>query len=122
MAGELPAAQAPLEGQIQTQIRSIRLIRGAEQALGSIHDHITGFDSLASADHVLRRILEVAERLATLPERGSHSRELRALGIRDYRQTMFKPYCVIGKKVYINLVADGRRHMQSLLARRLFGV
>lgn len=78
MAGELPAAQAPLEGQIQTQIRSIRLIRSAGQTLGSIHDHITGFDSLASADHVLRQILEVAERLATLPERGSHPRELRA--------------------------------------------
>lgn len=45
------------------------------------------------------------------------------LGIRDFRQVAFKPYRVlyrvIGQKVYIHVVADGRRDMQTLLARRL---
>ena len=48
-----------------------------------------------------------------------------ALGIRDYRQVLFGPYRliyrVIGTSVYIYLIVDGRRDMQSLLARRLLG-
>lgn len=47
------------------------------------------------------------------------------MGIREYRQTFFKPYRVIyrviGQRVYIYLIADGRRDMQTLLARRLLG-
>ncbi len=103
----------------------VLLTQGAEQDLESICDHIAVFDSPTNTDHVLDRILEVAEGLATFPERGSHPAELLALGIRDYRQTAFKPYRVIyrviGEKVYISLIADGRRGMQSLLARRLLG-
>ncbi len=103
----------------------VLLTQGAAQDLESIYDHIAAFDSPANADHVLDRILEVAQRLATFPERGSHPGELLVLGIRDYRQTAFKPYRVIyrviGEKVYISLIADGRRDIQSLLARRLLG-
>jgi toxin ParE1/3/4 len=69
--------------------------------------------------------MEVAESLATFPERGSHTKELLALGIREYRQSFFKPYRVIyrviGKQVIIYVIADGRRDMQSLLLRRLLG-
>jgi toxin ParE1/3/4 len=60
-----------------------------------------------------------------LPQRGSHPLELLALGNREYRQRFFKPYRVIyrviRKQVAISVVADGRRNMQSLLARRLLG-
>ena len=66
-----------------------------------------------------------AEGLAQFPERGSNPKELVALGIKDYRQTAFKPYRVIyrvlGGRVVIYLIVDGRRDMQSLLARRLLG-
>jgi toxin ParE1/3/4 len=69
--------------------------------------------------------MEVAESLATFPERGSHPQELLALGIREYRQSFFKPYRVIyrviGKQVIIYVIADGRRDMQALLSRRLLG-
>jgi len=45
------------------------------------------------------------------------------LGIRDYRQTWFKPYRVVyrvlERRVVIYLIADGRRDMQALLQRRL---
>ncbi|MDH3209613.1 MAG: type II toxin-antitoxin system RelE/ParE family toxin [Burkholderiaceae bacterium] len=101
----------------------VLLTEGAEQDLESIYDYLAQSDSIAKADHVLDRLLEVAKSLATFPERGSYPTELIALGIRDYRQTSFKPYRVIyrvlAKKVYIVLIADGRRDMQSLLARRL---
>lgn len=103
----------------------VLLTKGAEQDLDSIYDYIAEYDSIANAEYVLDRLLKVSESLAVLPERGSHPRELIALGIRDYRQTSFKPYRVIyrvlGQKVYIYLIADGRRDMQSLLARRLLG-
>lgn len=103
----------------------VLLTGGAERDLESIWDYIAEFASAASANHVLDRLLKVAETLAIFPERGSYPRELIALGIRDYRQASFKPYRVIyrvlGPKVYIHLIADGRREIQSLLARRLLG-
>ena len=103
----------------------VLLTEGAEQDLESIYDYIAEFDCKASADYVLDRLLEVVESLSAFPERGAYTKELVALGIRDYRQTAFKPYRVIyrvmAQKVYIYVIADGRRDMQSLLARRLLG-
>ena len=103
----------------------VLLTEGAEQDLESIYDYIAEFDCKASADYVLDRLLEVVESLSAFPERGAYPKELVALGIRDYRQTAFKPYRVIyrvmAQKVYIYVIADGRRNMQSLLARRLLG-
>jgi toxin ParE1/3/4 len=103
----------------------VLLTQGAEQDLKSIHDYISEFDSVANANHVLDRLMEVVERLAQFPERGTYPKELLALGIKDYRQTAFKPYRVIyrvlGGRVVIYLIVDGRRDMQSVLARRLLG-
>lgn len=103
----------------------VLITQGAERDLEEICDHIAEFDSPEKADYVLSRFLEVAERLATFPDRGPHRKELQALGIREYRQTYFKPYRLIyrvmGKQVFIYLIADGRREMQSLLASRLLG-
>ena len=103
----------------------VLVTQGAERDLKEIYDHIAEFDAPEKADYVLGRMLEVAERLATFPDRGPHPKELQALGIREYRQTFFKPYRLIyrvtGKRVLIYLIADGRRDMQSLLARRLLG-
>lgn len=103
----------------------VLLTEGAEQDLESIYDYIAEFDCKANADCVLDRLLEVADSLTAFPERGAYPKELIALGIRDYRQTSFKPYRVIyrviGQKVYIYMIADGRRDMQSLLARHLLG-
>ena len=103
----------------------VSLTGDAARDLEEIVDFIAAHDEPAKAGHVLDRIAEVVESLATLPERGSHPKELLALGIRDYRQTFFKPYRVIyrvvGQHVYVYLIADGRRDMQTLLARRLLG-
>jgi toxin ParE1/3/4 len=103
----------------------VLLTQGAEQDLESIHDYISGFDSLANANHVLDRLMKVVEGLAQFPERGSYPKELLALGIKEYRQTSFKPYRVIyrvlANQVVIYLIVDGRRDLQSVLARRLLG-
>lgn len=101
------------------------LTEGAERDLEEIHDHIAEFDSPEKADYVWGRLLEVAERLATFPDRGPHPKELQALGIREYRQAFFKPYRliyrVIEQQAFVYMIADGRRDMQSLLSRRLLG-
>ena len=103
----------------------VLLTAGAEQDLENIYDYIAESDSPARADYVLTRLLEAAKQLAAFPDRGSHPKELQALGIREYRQTFFKPYRliyrVIGRQVFIYVIADGRRDMQSLLQRRLLG-
>ncbi|MCE7903365.1 MAG: type II toxin-antitoxin system RelE/ParE family toxin [Gammaproteobacteria bacterium PRO9] len=103
----------------------VLLTEGAEQDLEALYDYIARFDSVANARHVLDRLIVVAEELARFPGRGAYPRELAALGIKDYRQTVFKPYRVIyrvlGSRVVIYLVVDGRRDMQSVLARRLLG-
>jgi toxin ParE1/3/4 len=101
------------------------LTEDAERDLEDIVTHIATHDSPQSAGHVLSRILEIAEGLAAAPTRGSQPKELRGLGDQEYRQVFFKPYRliyrVVGQQVAIYLIADGRRDMQSLLARRLLG-
>ncbi len=103
----------------------VLLTRAAEQDLESIHDYIAEFDGVANANYVLDQLMEVVEGLAQFPERGNYPKELAALGIKEYRQTAFKPYRVIyrviGSQVIIYLIIDGRRDMQSALARRFFG-
>lgn len=103
----------------------VLLTQGAEQDLESLHSYIAEFDCLANAHRVLDQLMVVVEGLAYLPERGSYPKELVALGIKEYRQTAFKPYRVIyrvvGLQVVIYLIVDGRRDMQSVLARRLLG-
>lgn len=103
----------------------VLLTVGAEGDLNDLHHYIAEHDAPSRADYVLDKLVEVAERLATFPERGSYPPELLALGIREYRQSFFKPYRliyrVIGKQVIIYVILDGRRDMQSLLTRRLLG-
>lgn len=104
---------------------NVALTHGAERDLESIHDHIARFDSIANADHVLDQLMSVADTLVRFPERAPYPKELLALGIKEYRQVSFKPYRIIyriaGRQVFIVLIVDGRRDMQSLLARRLLG-
>ena len=103
----------------------VLLTRDAAGDLEALYDYIAEHDAPSKADYVLDRIQKVVDTLATFPERGSYPKELLALGIREYRQTFFKPnrviYCIVGQHVYVYLIADGRRDMQALLERRLLG-
>jgi toxin ParE1/3/4 len=103
----------------------VLLTEDAARDLAEIYSYINEHDSSARADHVLARLETAIENLALHPARGSFPKELAALGIREYRQAFFKPYRIIyritGRRVYVYLIADGRRDMQTLLARRLFG-
>ncbi len=103
----------------------VAVTESASRDLDAIIDYIHKQDSRAKAEYVLERISGVIDGLAIAPERGSYPPELLGLGVREYRQVFFKPYRVIyrvaGDTVYVHVIADGRRDMQSLLARRLLG-
>ena len=103
----------------------VLVTQGAQDDLAEIVSFVAGHDTPAHADHVLDKLAAEIEGLAEFPDRGAHPRELLELGIKEYRQVFFKPYRliyrVVEKRVYIHLIADGRRDMQSLLERRLLG-
>jgi toxin ParE1/3/4 len=102
---------------------AVKFTPGARKELQDIHDYVARNDSSAKADYVARKVIEEALSLAAAPARGAHPSELLALGRRDYRQVFFKPYRIFykvrGQTIFIAVIADGRRDMQSLLARRL---
>ena len=91
--------------------------------LEDLYQYIVRHDAPGKAEYVLTTIEDICNSLSELPERGAYPQELSALGIRDYREVFFKPYRVIyrvmGDNVYILLIVDGRRDMQTLLQRRL---
>jgi toxin ParE1/3/4 len=103
----------------------VLMTEDASRDLEEICDYIARHDSPNRADHVLERIGKALVSLSESPERGVYPSELVALGIRDYREIFFKPYRIIYRimeiNVYILLIVDGRRDMQTLLSRRLLG-
>jgi len=102
---------------------AVLLTNDAARDLDEIYDYIALHDAPQKADYVLQQIERAFSRLSESPERGAYPKELLLLGIREYREVFFKPYRIIyrvmDKKVYVLLIGDGRRDMQSLLQRRL---
>ncbi len=103
----------------------VLLTADAERDLEELYDYIAEHDSQAAAEHVLDRLLAAAESLAVEPQRGTVPKELRELGLQEFRQVFFKPYRVIyrvmERQVAVLLIADGRRELSVLLTRRLLG-
>lgn len=103
----------------------VALTKDAERDLEDIYRYVAEHDSPASANHVLERLLKATDSLGSSPDRGSSPRELLSLGISEYRQVFFKPYRLIyrvhASQVVGYVIADSRRDMQSLLARRVLG-
>ncbi len=105
-----------------TQYR-VRVVEEAEEDLAELADYIAHHDSVERANFVLEKLLTLCERLEQHPERGHFLPELRSLGIKTHREVHFKPYRVIyeviGREVFILLIVDGRRSLQTILERRL---
>lgn len=101
----------------------VQLTDDAASDLEAIYEYIFQHDSASSAEYVLDRIENVFQGLSEQPQRGSYPRELLKIGVRDYREVFFKPYRIIYRvtedTVYVLVIADGRRDMQTLLQRRL---
>lgn len=103
--------------------RQVLLTSDASRDLEELCEYIESHDSLEKAAHILSRLERVFSSLSQNPERGVYPKELTAAGIRDYREVFFKPYRIIyrvlGERVVVMVIADGRRNMQALLQRRL---
>lgn len=101
----------------------VEVTTDAKADLEEIQDYLAVERPPPESDAFLADFGRVAGTLKQFPLRGSVPKELDALGIREFRQVMFGLYRVIyevvGMKVFIMVVADGRRDMQSLLERRL---
>lgn len=102
---------------------SVRLAAAVERDLSDIHDHIASETSAARAEKVLDRLRRDVLNLAKEPERGSWPPDLLALGLRDFRQLVSRPYRIFyrvtGQQVSVLLIADSRRNLVTLLERRL---
>ncbi|MEQ8733575.1 MAG: type II toxin-antitoxin system RelE/ParE family toxin [Rhodospirillaceae bacterium] len=101
----------------------VHLTAGAVRDLENIHEHTTDYRSPREADQVLDKFEKIFQTLKAQPERGRHPPELLDLGILEYRELISAPYRLVyraeGNDVYVIVIADGRRDMQSLLSRRL---
>ena len=99
-----------------------------EHALLDLEDiarYVASHDTAERAECVTERLERTFASLATFPNRGNHPRELLELGNRSFREVHFKPYRIVyrvlEREVLVLIVADGRRDMHALLARRLLG-
>jgi toxin ParE1/3/4 len=103
----------------------VELTQGAEDDLETLHAYLAEHRSAEAAQALLDAMLVTIQTLERFPQRGSVPKELETLGMRDFRQILLDPYRliyrVIGRKVVVLVIADGRRDMQSLLERRLLG-
>lgn len=101
----------------------VQLTDDAARDLEEICDYIDRHDEPDRADYVLEQIEKAFSSLSEYPERGNYPTELLDIGIREYREIFFRPYRIIYRvmknNVYVLLIADGRRDMQTLLQRRL---
>jgi toxin ParE1/3/4 len=95
----------------------------AARDLEDLYDYIALHDVPGKADYVLNQIEKAFCSLSENPGRGAYPKELLSIGLREYREIFFKPYRIvyriIAENVYVMVIADGRRDMQTLLQRRL---
>lgn len=102
---------------------AVLLTREAEDDLFDLHCFVAATDSPARADELLDRLEGTVGGLVRLPRRGHVPPELDRIGVMEFREIRFKPYRIIyeivGTKVLVHAILDGRRDLQDLLARRL---
>ena len=101
----------------------VQLTDDAVEDLAEIYDYLSRQHSPARAKDVLEQMESRFLNLSEYPRSGSHPKELLEVGIQEYREVLSYPYRIIYRvlheQVYVLVIADGRRDMQTLLQRRL---
>jgi toxin ParE1/3/4 len=102
---------------------SVFLLSGAKQDLLQLHTYATLNDSREKADRLMDGLQGTCSRLKTMPEPGRIPPELERIGIREFREIIFKPYriiySVVKSQVFAYCILDGRRDLQNLLEERV---
>ncbi len=103
----------------------VRYLTSAQRDLYDLLSFLAVKESPVRAREVLKQIRKLYGQLESIPYRGHVPPELDALGSKGFLEIHFKPYRIIyqvsGQLVYIHIVCDGRRDMQSLRNKRLLG-
>jgi len=101
----------------------VRYLASARDNLYDLLRFLTERESPNRARDVLNRIRKLCSELQAMSQRGHVPTELAEMGSRKFLELHFKSYRIIyqvsDRIVYIHLICDGRRDMQSLLRRRL---
>jgi toxin ParE1/3/4 len=88
-----------------------------------LYDYFELHNAQEKADELFAELEKTLSTLSENPSRGSYPKELLEIGLREYRQIFFNEYRIvyriIAEHVYIMLIVDGRRDMQSVLEWRL---
>ena len=101
----------------------VLLVAEAEDDIFDIYRYVLRADGRNRADYVIGRLRKACQSLANMPRRGHRPPELERIGLRDYLEIHFKPYRIVyqivGKRVFVHCVLDGRRAVQEILEQRL---
>jgi len=104
---------------------AVELTNGAARDLEEIADRLAALRGADDAAALMEKLLATIGTLERFPQRGAVPQELDALGLVEFRQILLDPYRliyrVIGDRVVVLVIADGRRDMRTLLERRLLG-
>ncbi len=104
--------------------RGLRVVWTAVAAddLERIAAYLSSESPLRAAD-VIDRIVDRAESLSSLPDRGRTPRELRAIGDRSWRELQEPPWRIVYRRlddlIQIHAVLDGRRNLEDILMERM---
>ena len=95
----------------------------AEGDLADLMAYLRAKEGDAVAQKIYDGISGVITSLDNAPGRGHTPPDILGATSEEIREVHFKPYRIIyqidGNKVFVHIVADGRRDIKSLLSRRL---
>jgi toxin ParE1/3/4 len=107
---------------MKTQDLKVAWTTVAASDLERIAAYLAGESPLRAAA-IIDRIVERAESLASLPNRGRTPPELRSVGDRTWRELQEPPWRIIYRRlddvVQIHAVLDGRRNLEDILMERM---
>lgn len=102
------------------------ILDSAEQDLKELRAYILKSFSLDSWHTTYAKIKEAIRNLQTFPQAGSIPDEIEKLNLTQYRQILAGMnriiYEVRQDTIYVHVIVDARRDMDSLLTRRLLRV
>jgi toxin ParE1/3/4 len=103
---------------------SVQLVDDAARDLDELYAQRIVQGSSEQAERLLDGVEDALRGLSETPGRGVTPPELLPLGTVDYQEVRFDSYRVVyrvtGTDVFVLLITDGRRDLQTLLQRRLF--
>ena len=108
---------------IEGRALQIFLTQGAESDLRAIYDYMRAQRGADEAATLVGRLSDKLKTLVDFPERGAIVRELATMTQDNVRQLSLPPYRLVylvdRDRIFVLLVADGRRDLRALLQTRL---